>query len=232
MKVAIMQPYFFPYIGYWQLIQSVDKFVIYDDVNFIKGGWINRNNVMNNHRKVLITLPIMGASPNKKILDLEFTSDVKIKKKLVKTIEQLYRRAPFFAQIFPILEKIILSEEKNVAKYLCNLIITIVNYLGIHTQIILSSEIAKNNQLKSEGKVIDIVKNLGGTTYINSIGGIELYSKQKFKENDINLFFLKSENCTYQQFTDLFIENLSIIDVMMFNSPEKIHEMLGSYQLI
>lgn len=232
MRVGIMQPYFFPYIGYWQLINAVDKYVIYDDVNFIKGGWINRNNILINKKANLINLKMYKASPNKLINDIELIGDEVYNNKLLKTMENSYKKAPYFIYAFPVIEKIIKQDEKNLAKYLAFSLREVCNYLGIETKLFFSSEINKNNDLRGQDKVIDICKKFNADQYINAIGGKALYSVEEFASNGIQLKFLKTGDINYQQLNNEFVPNLSIIDVMMFNSPDKINRMLNVYELL
>lgn len=232
MKLGIMQPYLLPYIGYWQLLNAVDKYVIYDDVNYIKGGWINRNRILINKEIKYFTVKLNGASPNKLINEVEISDDKIYKKKMLKTVEENYKKAPFFNIVFPIIEEIIGNDEKNLAKYLKYSLEKICNYLEIKTELLLSSELEKNNSLKGKDKVIDICKKLKATEYYNAIGGQELYSFEEFKDNGIELKFLKTEEILYEQFNNEFIPNLSILDVMMFNSKEKIKVFLNNYSLI
>lgn len=232
MKIAIMQPYFFPYIGYWQLINAVDKFVVYDDVNFIKGGWINRNNILLNGQKHLITLPLNGASSHKLINEIDIVEKESVKLKLLKKIEAAYKNAPYFNVVYPKVEQTVISEFNNISDVVFFSIQELVSYLKIDTEILKSSNIPKDNNLKSVDKVIDIVRNLGGSVYINAIGGQELYQKKDFWECGIELKFIKTNNIEYKQFDNEFVSGLSIIDVMMFNSPEQIKKMLDNYELI
>lgn len=227
-----MQPYFFPYIGYWQLINAVDKYVIYDDVNFIKGGWINRNRILINDKPVFLNLKMDGASPNKLIKEICVSNDNRWKSKLLKTIELSYKKAPFFEKVYPVLEKIINYDEANLALYLENSIKRIAEHLEIETMFILSSSMNKDNSLKAQNKVIEICKKLGSSEYYNAIGGAELYSTEIFNANDIELKFLKTESIEYKQFNNEFEPYLSIIDVMMFNSIGDIKKMLDKYSLM
>jgi len=231
MKVGIMQPYFFPYIGYWQLINAVDKFVIYDDVNFIKGGWINRNKILVNGQARYINLQMYKASPNKLINEIEVLGNKVYNKKLLKTIESSYRKAPYYSEVYPIIESIIKQDENNLAKYLINSIREVCKYLGISTQILVSSEIEKNNNLRGQDKVIEICKVLRADQYINAIGGIELYSRKDFESNGILLNFLRTKSIRYKQFNDNFLPNLSIIDVIMFNSVQETKRLMEEYEL-
>ena len=232
MKVGIIQPYFLPYIGYWQLLNAVDKYVIYDDVNFIKGGWINRNRMLVNGEPKLFNIQMQGASPNKLINEIEVSNNTVWKKKLLKTIENSYRKAPFYTDVFPIIEEIINYDECNLAKYLANSIKKVCNYLNIETELIVSSTLYKDNSLKAQEKVIEICKELKATEYYNAIGGQELYSYEDFKDVDIKLSFLKSNEIKYKQLKDEFVANLSILDVLMFNSINDVRNFLNQYELI
>ena len=229
MKLAIMQPYFFPYIGYFQLINAVDVFVIYDDVQFIKGGWINRNLLLLKGDKFLFNLIINGASSNKKINEIVVNSN---QSKLVKTIENSYKKAPYFESVFPLFVSIIKSNDKCLSMFIRNSIIKICNYINIETEIIISSTLNKNNDLKGQEKVVSICKLLNSDEYINAIGGQKIYDKDFFLNNNIQLFYLQSNEINYKQFNNNFVSNLSIIDVLMFNTPETINKMLNNYELI
>lgn len=229
MTLAIMQPYLFPYIGYWQLINSIDTFVIFDDVNFIKKGYINRNSILINGKVQQLTLELIGASQNKLINDIEVGNN---SKKLLKTIEMSYKKAPYFETVFQILEDILNQEEKNLAKYIGYSLEIISNYLNINTKFIYSSDIKKDNNLKAQDKILDICKKLEATNYINAIGGQELYDKEKFNDYNINLNFLKTNIIQYKQFNSEFVAFLSIIDILMFNSKDEIKKMLNNYELV
>ncbi|MDP4208587.1 MAG: WbqC family protein [Bacteroidota bacterium] len=229
MKVGIMQPYLFPYIGYFQLMRAVDTFVIYDDVNFIKQGWINRNRLLLNGKDFMFNITLNGASSFKKINEIGVQGN---NQKLIKTIEQAYYKAPHFRTVFPMLNEILLYQESNLAKYLTNSLHVIVNYLGIDITILISSEIKKDDSLKADDKIINICQHLTATNYINAIGGQELYSKQKFAQHGLVLNFIKSKPITYQQFKNNFIPWLSIIDVMMFNSKNEIWSLINNYELV
>ncbi len=229
MKVGIMQPYFMPYLGYWQLIKAVDKYVVYDDVNFIKQGWINRNNLLVEEQKKLFTIILNGATPNKLINEIELKDDFI---KFRKTIGYNYSKAPYFENIMLMLDDIFHYENKNLGEFLFNSINKVCDYLAINTEIILSSEINKNNELKSKDKVLHICKLLKANEYYNAIGGQDLYNKKEFENHGIRLKFLQAELVPYKQFNNEFISGLSIIDVLMFNSVEEVNKMLDNYELL
>ncbi|AGR78450.1 conserved hypothetical protein, WbqC family [Aliarcobacter butzleri 7h1h] len=229
MTIAIMQPYFLPYIGYWQLINAVNLFVIFDDVSFINKSFINHNNILINCKKQQFTLELIKASQNKIINTIMIGNN---QEKLLKTIKMAYQKAPYFINIFPIIEKILLQEEKNLSKFIRFSLEEISTYLGMDTQFIYSSDVNKNNDLKAQNKIIEICKKLKATNYINPIGGQELYNKKVFEYENITLNFLKTDFIEYKQFKNEFIPHLSIIDILMFNSIDKIKNMLEKYTLI
>ena len=229
MEIGIMQPYFMPYIGYWQLIKEVDLYVIFDDVNYIKKGWINRNNILVNGQKHLFTISLESASQNKLINEIAISDDFD---KFKKTLCMAYSKAPFYKEISLLFEDICSFPKSNLASFIKNSISLVCQYLGINTNIIMSSEIKKDNSLKGQDKILEICKILCADQYINAIGGIELYEKEHFKKENIELFFLDPIIEEYKQFKPDFVGGLSIIDVLMFNSVEEINYLLSKYTLI
>lgn len=233
MKLGIMQPYFFPYIGYWQLMNTVDQYVIFDDVNYINRGYINRNAILINGTPHNINLILLEASQNKRINQISIDRDSKKQKKLLRTLEMAYAKAPYYQDVMPMLQRIILQEEENLAKYLLFQIQRVAAYLKIDTKFILSSELEKDCSLKGQEKILDICRTLNASEYYNAIGGQALYDPEQFLRHGVKLFFLKTNSqITYAQFEKEFVPNLSIIDVMMFNSLEKIADMLEEYTLL
>jgi hypothetical protein len=233
MKLAIMQPYFMPYIGYFQLINSVDEFVIYDNIQYTKKGWINRNRILVNGKDQLFTLPIKKDSDYLDIAERTISETwVKERIKLLNVIQSSYIKAPYSKEVNELIKDCLLDNETNLFKFLLNILNKINNYLNILTPIKISSDVKIDHSLKSQDKVLSICGEQKANTYINAIGGIELYDKEIFSQQNITLNFIKSENIEYKQFNNEFIPWLSIIDVMMFNSVEDIKKYLNSYTLI
>lgn len=231
MKIGIVQPYFLPYIGYFALINVVDIFVYFDDVQYIRRGWVNRNRIRIGQEWKYLTIPIQKAPLSSKINKILVVESEKKINKLIKSIEFNYRKAPYFKNIVPMVFKYLKAGE-----YLSKINISTTNeicaYLDIKTEILKSSNIDIGESLKGEERIIEICKSLGGTQYINPIGGINLYSCENFKQNNIKLNFLKIDDIVYREDDDIFIPNLSIIDVLMWNSQREIKEMLNKYTLI
>lgn len=232
MKLAIMQPYFVPYIGYWQLMNAVDQYVVYDDVNYIKQGWINRNRILIDGQSKYFNIPMIGASSNKLINEIEVNNDDRFVNKNLRRLENAYNKAPYYNVVMPFLENILKCGERNIASYIVKSFEVICEYLGITTEIFFSSDLDKDCNLKGKDKVLSICRLLKATEYYNVIAGKELYSFREFRDHGIALKFLKPGDVVYKQFENEFQKDLSIIDVMMFNSKIRIGEYLNNYEVV
>ena len=223
-----MQPYFFPYLGYFQLINAVEQFVILDNVNYIKRGFVNRNYILLNNQAYLITLPIDKASQNRPINQHQHLKQVD---KLFKTITTTYKKAPYFKQVIEIVEKCLYEPEVKLEKYLSYQLQLICDYLEISTNFTYASDYAISEQSSGQQKIIDICLATQATDYINPAGGVEIYDRALFAEHNLNINFINTEAYCYQQFNDEFVNNLSIIDVLMFNSKTQVQTLLTRYKL-
>ena len=230
-----MQPYLFPYIGYFQLVKLVDLFVLYDDVNFIKQGWINRNKILVSGKDYVFTMPLKEASSFKSIRDTQINSTLFIKwrGKFLRTIEQTYKKAPFFEAAFPLVETILNKDFTSISDYASESIIMISSYIELKTKF-MSSYLyySDTKSFDREDRLIEIIRRNGSDIYINPIGGIELYTKDSFAQKGIQLKFIKSLPIEYKQFDNEFMPWLSIIDVLMFNSVDEVNKMLDQFELI
>jgi hypothetical protein len=231
MKIGIMQPYFLPYIGYFQLIKSVDVFVVYDNIKYTKKGWINRNRMLQNGKDVVFSLPLKNGSDSLDVCERELAPDFN-RDRLLNQFRGAYQRAPYFEQSFHLFEQIVRFEDKNLFRFLHNSIVVICKHLDIDTEIRVSSEIAINHRLKNQDRVLALCEELGASTYVNAIGGMELYSKEAFLNRGIELKFIKSKPFEYAQFGNGFVPGLSILDVLMFNSVKALQEQLLGFDLV
>lgn len=235
MKIAIMQPYFMPYIGYFQMIKTVDKFVVYDNIQFTKKGWIQRNRILNNGKDDLFSLSIQKDSDYLNIFERKLSTDfIEHNTKTLRKIESLYKKAPYFSEIMPLITKIFTyKSHQNLFDFLFYSLQEILKYLSISTEFIISSTIKIDHDLKSQDKVIAICKELKAEQYINAIGGQELYKKEDFAKEGIQLGFIKSLPIEYKQFGHKFVPWLSIIDVLMFNEKSEVIDFINrKYQII
>ena len=227
MKLAIMQPYFFPYIGYFQLIAGVDKFVFYDDVNFIKNGWINRNRLYLSGDVRYITVPLSGASPHQKINQVQIQMNDNWRKKMLESIRHAYSKAPYFTDVFALLTHVLSARDECIATLAKKSVVAVSNYLGIKVQFVDSSDIYQNADLNGAQRVIDICLNESASHYYNLPGGKALYNSDEFTSKGVALGFINAKLKPYPQLSKEFAPGLSIVDVLMFNDVSSIREMLN-----
>lgn len=231
MKIGIMQPYFLPYIGYFQLLSAVDKYVIYDNIQYTKKGWINRNRILQNGKDLLFSIPLEKDSDYLDVRERRISAGFD-RVKLLNQIREAYRKAPCLDIVMPLVDKIVNYEDNNLFNYIYHSIKVVCQYLNIDTEIVISSSIDIDHNLKGQDKVIAICKELYADIYYNAIGGQDLYNSQDFTDNDIQLYFVYSNPIEYKQFKNEFAPWLSILDVMMFNTVDEIEKMLQEYKLI
>lgn len=231
-KIAVMQPYIFPYIGYFQLMNEVDTFVAYDNIQFTKKGWIHRNRILVNGKDQYITIPLRKDSEYLNINERFLSDDIEKEKiKIINRIKGAYSKATYFKDVFPLIESILNYQDRNLFNFVFNSLKVFKSYLNINCNLIISSDLGFNiEEYLGQDKVIEICKHLDARTYINPIGGEELYTPEDFLEENIELKFLNPIPLNYKQFDNEFIPLLSIIDVMMFNSKEETINLLNHYE--
>ncbi|SOE21845.1 WbqC-like protein family protein [Spirosomataceae bacterium TFI 002] len=232
MKLAIMQPYIFPYLGYYQLVNLADTFYFYDDVNFIKKGWINKNNILNVDKPLSFTIPLQGASQNKLINEIETAFDRKWLDKFYKTLEQSYKKAPFYEQGISLVKKVMEGNHSNVAELAANSVVEVANFLGFETVFKTSSIHDSNQSHKAQERILAMALAEGANHYINPIGGQEIYDKELFASNDVKLNFIKANGIVYSQFKEPFVPYLSVIDALMFLDKKGINDLMPFFELV
>lgn len=229
MKGAIMQPYFFPYIGYYQLAYEVEKFVFLDDVNFIKKGYINRNSILLQGERHDFSIPVSKVSQNRTIHSHDYTGDFS---KFLTLIAQAYKRAPNFSQVMPLIESVVLDNNNNVAKKNAKSLTAVFSYLGIEREYIFSSDISLESEKKGQDRILALCEKLNIDHYRNAIGGQQLYDAAIFNELGINIKFIQSRVSPYSQNGAPFVSHLSIIDVLMHCSKDEVIQSLVDYSLV
>jgi hypothetical protein len=220
-----MQPYFFPYLGYFQLIAAVDLFIVHDRVKYTKKGWINRNRILQNGKDAIISLPVQSASDALAICEREVATDFD-RTKLLNRITEAYRKAPSFKATMPLVEQVVKNQERNLFAYLISSVRTICNYIGIPTPLIPASTYSIDVSLKAQDMVIALCRRAGADMYINPIGGLNLYDAGAFREAGLELRFHSMSPRTYEQFGSPFIPSLSIVDVLMFNDLDAVRNRI------
>ncbi len=227
-----MQPYFFPYVGYFQLVAAVDVFVVYDNIQYTKQGWINRNRILRCGEAAMLSLPLKKASDYADVRERELAASFR-RDKMLNQIRGSYRHAPYFDATFPLIEAVVRYDENNLFRFLHHSIARVCEYLGLTTVIRVSSEIAIDHGLRSQDKVIALCRALGAAMYVNTLGGMDLYSREVFRAQGIHLKFIRTLPFEYPQFGGEFVPSLSIIDVLMFNPLATVRARVASgYELI
>ena len=226
MKLAIMQPYLFPYLGYFQLAAAVDKFVFYDDVNYIKNGWINRNRLSLAGEVRYITIPLAGASSFLKINQILVQKHSLWQRKIIESVRHSYSKAPKFTDVSNLFSEVLLADECCISEIAKRSVVAVSRYLGLKTQFVMSSSRYGNAHYVGSDRVLDICQQENATNYYNLPGGKNLYNDEMFHANGITLRFIKPNLGLYRQFSGEFIPGLSIIDVLMFNDRDIARELL------
>lgn len=222
-----MQPYFFPYLGYFQLLNSADKFVFYDDVNFIKGGWVNRNRLFLAGEIRYITVPLSHASPFAKINKTRLQGGDRWATDMLSTICQSYGKAPFYKSVYELIESVLRGHDGYLSTVARNSITSTAEYLGLERNFVLSSDIYGNQDKGGIERVLDICELEEASEYLNLPGGQDLYDPDRFARKGIHLKFVDVSIKPYRQFSQEFSPMLSILDVLMFNDPGTVKDMLS-----
>lgn len=222
-RVAVMQPYFLPYLGYWQLLAAVDTFVVYDNLEYTKKGWINRNRMLVDGAPATFTLPVKAASDFAHIVEREIADDFK-PGKLTAKFAGVYRAAPHWRQLESVLERILACPSKNLFEFLAHQLRVIAAELQLDADIVTSSTVPIDHSLRAQDKVLAFCTTLAADVYVNAPGGRALYSPDAFAAIGCELRFVDSHPVAYEQFDRPFVPGLSIADVLAFNPVEQIRE--------
>lgn len=232
MVVAIMQPYFFPYIGYFQLMEHVDLFLLYDDVQYIKNGWVNRNRILHGTRPSWWTFPVGRSGHQELICNKVYCNRARNISKLLKQLRGSYQKAPRFEEIFELTKTCFESGPEAVGEFNAVSLKKIARKIGIQTELRKTSALGLGLHLKGQDRILELCRRVGASEYVNPAGGRALYDDRSFQDAGISLKFLESQAEPYQQFGESHVPNLSIVDVLMFNHPRSVRNMLGQYRVV
>jgi hypothetical protein len=231
MIVAVMQPYVFPYLGYYQLLRACDRFAVLDDVAFINRGWINRNRILLGGQPHRFTVPLVKASQNRLICDIAVAAG-DWRTKLLRTIATAYRRAPYWAETSALVERVLEAAGGSIGDLAFASLEAVCDHLGLATTFVRSTRVYENRELRGQERIVDICRREGAEVYANLPGGRALYDAARFREAGIALRFLESRAPAYRQFGAPFQADLSIVDVLMFNGPEGTRRLLDAHELL
>ena len=232
MILAGNQPYFLPYLGYWQLIHLADLFLLADDYDYIRHKWINRNRILLAGQPYNLRVEVAHNPSSRLIMDKQIAMKPYWLEDKLQTVKKAYYKAPFLTEGYALAERILTYPERNLALFLEHSIREVCAYLGITTPFCHSSDLPGNSRFKCEERIYDFCDRLGADTYVNLPGGQALYDFGEFARRGIRLRFIQPILKPYPQFGAPFVERLSILDAIMFNSREQLHEMLDDYTFI
>lgn len=232
MKVAIMQPYFFPYIGYFQLMHVADTFVSFDDVQYIDRGWVNRNRIRVRNAPAWFTMPVHKAPREEAIAARHYLLDAGTVLAMKQRLASNYALAPFFEDVMPVLSTILDHADASVAGFNTNLLTVIARRLGVGCRLLSSSSIDQTQGLRGQAKIIDICGRVGASAYVNAIGGIALYDPAPFEQAGIELRFIRSAATTAPPLEGADQPPLSIIDTLMFQGWDGARTALDRHELL
>ena len=230
--IAVMQPYLFPYLGYFQLIAAADVFVLGDDLQYVRSGWVNRNRILQSDQARLVTFPLkkdrFQLQINQRQLCDYFSEEAE---RLIHLIAEAYAEAPYFAQVMPLIERLIRFPQQNVALYAEHAIREICTFLQIETPIMRSSDLILGHPADKQERVTRIAHTFEADTFMTPQGGSVIYDRDRFARNGLKVRFFRMDAVDYPQFGAPFVANLSIIDVLMFNCVEQVQQRLTQFQL-
>lgn len=229
-----MQPYFFPYVGYFQLLMATDVFVFFDDVNFIKRGYIQRNSILQDGKSVRFSVPLHKPSQNQLINETRIKEELfdDWKKKFLRQLQHCYAKTPFYEEVINVVRKVLGAKVDSIAELAIRSIKEVCEYLGTEKDFKKSSEVDYDRRDTAEAKVLNICKQLGATGYINPLGGAALYREEAFTAESILLKFQKPVLEPYAQMSTEFVPALSILDLLFNLSPEQVKTEMEKINLI
>lgn len=224
-----MQPYLFPYLGYYQLVNAVDEFVFLDDVNFIKRGYVNRNSILMDGKTYRFTLPVEDVSQFRTIRDHRYMPDAG--RKLLQQLRHAYSKAPYFTQVLGLVEGVLATEDLSVASLNARSVTDVFRYLHIERPFFFSSELDPGRAQSGEDRLIGLCEHRQTSIYINAAGGKALYDPACFAQHGLKLGFIQPHFAEYPQNSSGFVAGLSIIDVLMWNAPDHVASLLNDVKI-
>ena len=234
MKISVMQPYFFPYLGYFSLIQDSDVFVVLDNVQYVRRGWMNRNRVIGkNQSPVYFHLSTIKAPQKTMTRQIKIDHNREWKKTLLDKLDYYEKSAPYFEETKAMVERLISFETDSLCDMNIHILEELCKFLGITTKFVLASdlEIDESKIIETDDWGLEITKTFGASDYINLWGGRHIYSVNKYNNSNITLKFIENELVYYNQHNEMFIKSLSIIDVLMYNDRAETMDLINKYSV-
>lgn len=230
MRAAIMQPYFFPYIGYFQLMAAVDVFVFLDDVQYINRGWVNRNRICIDSQARWLTLPVIKAAREAAINQRRYLLNTLSINRVLAMVDAACRSLPAYREFRPKIDRLINFADDNVAAYNIHHLVKLARALGVRCEFATSSALDPGRSARGAARLIELCRRVGATKYINAIGGTGLYDPAEFSAYGLHLLFLRTRAVPVAVSGGAC--HLSIIDGLMRNSLRGCQGCLPRYELL
>lgn len=234
MKLGIMQPYFLPYLGYYSLIEATDQFILFDIVQYIRHGWIERNQVLNNkNESFYIKVPLEKHSRSTTIQNINIKNSQRWQDTILAQLSQYKKKSKYYTQVVDMLKHSFETTPSNITELNSTILKTTCEYLDMNAKIETFSDmnITLPDVNAPDEWALYISKHMKATEYINPEGGKTFFNVEKYQNENISIKFLKQELRPYKQFTDEFTPGMSIIDVLMFNSINDTKELINAYNV-
>lgn len=222
MRVAITQPYLFPYIAWYQVINACDAFVISDDVQYTRSGYINRNQILMNGRPLRFGVPLRGAS-HTEVIGERRIHDWGWARELLRGMRHAYRGAPHFDEVYPMIEGILAEPVDLLIDLLERAIVVTARHLGLGQRIVRASSVQARVGLRKADRVLATAKALGARCYLqrDTEAARQMYRHEFFLAEGIVLKFVRVGLLPYaQRGVKEFLPGLSLIDFLMHVAPE------------
>lgn len=229
MVLGFMQPYFFPYLGYFDLINYSDRWIVFDTAQYIRRGWINRNRILHPEKGwQYIVVPIQKSKREEAIGNIRISDQEAWKEKIIGQLNHYKKHARYFKEIRSLLIDCLCTDEKKISKLNTAILKKICTYLDIPFQYQYFSEMNLDlPPVEYPGDwALHLSEALGAKEYVNPPGGRDLYDNQKFEKRGIKLTIREISLFEYECNHYQYEQNLSIVDVLMWNAPENVKTYL------
>ena len=225
MLVGILQPSYLPWLGFFEQMARVDCFVLYDDVQYDKQGWRNRNRIKNREGIQWITVPILTKGKRSQLINqAQISLDTNWSIKHLASLETNYRNADYFNNFFFKIEPLLKKQWQNLFDLNFELLNLLKEHLGIKTQLVLSSSLLKKlpKDASPESRLIEICEKVGGDALYEGAAGQNYIDTRLFKKANIGLIYQQYDHPVYKQLYGDFVPYLSIVDLIFNEGPNSL----------
>jgi hypothetical protein len=231
-SVAIMQPFFFPYLGYFSLMKHTDNWIVFDDIRYSNQAWGNRNRILKHPEGwAWINVPVKDHKRETFYSNILIQNEINWKRKIINQFEYYKIHAPFYKDVLKIIQEVFSEDFSHLVDLNIHAMKKVCEYLKIDFKYTKFSEMNLGiNSVQHPGQwALEICKAIKSTNYVNPCEGHPIYDKKEYDDAGISLQFIINRVSPYDQKRAEFEARLSIIDVMMWNSVERVNELIDDF---